>query len=85
MTLRDGGKPAFRVGPLAIWTGFGALDGALEISILVHDSAIAVLEPDTAIAHVHVVEANRERLLRIADRKYQEVKGDPVRVTASDL
>jgi hypothetical protein len=85
MKLRDGGENAFLNDSLAKWTGLGALDGNRTIVILVEDLALDRLAP--GVAHENAVHAHRVKLLRIADRKYQNGATEKgiVRVTDLDI
>jgi hypothetical protein len=87
--LKDVGKAAFRVGPVAQWSGFGAVDGDLRLEIRVADVALQYLDPtSTGADHTSVLEAHRDKIFKIAAEKYQRGKvesGDIVLVTYQDV
>jgi hypothetical protein len=87
--LKDAGKPAFRVGPLAVWSGFGAVDGDRVLGVLVEDIALQRLDPtSTGADHTSVLEAHRSKILEIAREKYErgcDVTGNIIRVTVDEV
>ena len=70
--LRDGGKAAYPIGPVAKWVGFGALDDGREIEVRVEDIALQRLEPSSQGAdHTNALQKHRSRVFAIAAEKYE--------------
>ena len=87
--LKDAGKGAFPVYPLAAWSGFGVVDGNHTLEVHVEEGALQRLDPKSEGAdHTHVLEKHRSKILEIADSKYQRgcvVSGNIIRVTVDDV
>jgi hypothetical protein len=87
--LKDAGKRAFPVPPLAVWSGFGAVDGDRVLEIHVEDIVLQQLDPtSTGSDHTKVLEAHRSKILEIAAGKYEHgcvVGGNIIRVTVDDI
>ena len=70
--LKDAGKRAFPVPPVAAWSGFGAVDGDIELEVRVQDIALQHLDPGSKGAdHTPVLEKHRCKMLKIAAEKYE--------------
>src|SRR5580704_14924267 len=90
MKLRDAGENSFAKDTVSKWVGFGALDGVRPITILVEDLALARLDPSITggESHRRALQKHRQRLLLLADRKYQRgdvEQGNIVRVLFADV
>jgi len=71
--LKDAGKRAFPIPPVAAWSGFGAVDGDIELEVRVQDIALQHLDPaaSTGADHTPVLEKHRSKILKIAAEKYE--------------
>jgi hypothetical protein len=88
--LKDAGKAPFRVGPLAMWIGFGAVDDAgREVEVRVQDSALQRLDlSSTGADHTHVLVKHRDELFKIAEQKYANSlveTGGIISITEADV
>jgi hypothetical protein len=89
--LKDAGKHAFPVLPVAAWSGFGVVDGDHVLEVHVQDIVLQRLDPKSKSAdHTNVLEneTHRRKILEIADGKYKRgcvVSGNIIRVTVDDL
>jgi Protein of unknown function (DUF1488) len=89
--LKDAGKDAFIIGPVAKWVGFGAVDAGRVITVQVEDIALERLDPSISggAGYLSALEANRGRIFVIAQRKYErgsiEPDGCSVSVTYADV
>ena len=88
--LKDAGKGAFQIGPLSKWVGFGAVDAGRVITVRVEDIALERLHRsiDGGTDYLSVLEVNRGRIFRIAQRKYERGSIEPdgsVSVTDADV
>jgi hypothetical protein len=87
--LKDAGKGAFPVPPVAAWSGFGAVDGDHELEVHVQDIALQWLDStSTGADHTNVLETHRSKILEIAAGKYEQgcvVSGNIIRVTVDDV
>jgi transcriptional regulator with XRE-family HTH domain len=90
MKLCDAGENSFANDTVSKWVGFGALDGVRPIAVLVEDLALARLDPTITggESHRRALQKHRQRLLLLADRKYQRgdvEQGNIVRVLFADV
>jgi transcriptional regulator with XRE-family HTH domain len=90
MKLRDAGENSFANDTVSKWVGFAALDGVRPITVLVEDLALARLDPSITggESHRRALQKHRQRLLLLADRKYQRgdvEQGNIVRVLLADV
>jgi hypothetical protein len=89
--LKDGGKNAFPVGPVAKWIGFGAVDDAGRVvTVQVEDIALERLDPSIigGANHTSALDAYRDKIFRIAAEKYEDgliEPGDVISITDADL
>jgi hypothetical protein len=89
--LKDGGKNAFPVGPVAKWIGFGAVDAAGRVvTVQVEDIALERLDPSIigGANHTSALDAYRDKIFRIAAEKYEDgliEPGDVISITDADL
>jgi hypothetical protein len=87
--LKDGGKRAFPVPPVAAWSGFGAVDGDHELKVHVQDIALQHLDPASKGAdHTPVLEKHRSKILKIAAEKYERgfiEPGNIILITYEDV
>jgi transcriptional regulator with XRE-family HTH domain len=89
--LKDGGKNAFPVGPVAKWIGFGAVDdmGRL-VTVQVEDTALERLDPSIigGANHMSALDAYRDKIFKIAAEKYEvglTEPGEIISVTDADV
>ena len=84
--LKDAGKDPFPVGPVAKWSGFGAVDDAgRAIEVHVEDIALQRLDPSSEGAdHTRVLNTHRNKIIEIAAEKYER-GNDIILVTVADL
>ena len=91
--LKDEGKDAYFVRPVAAWSGFGATAGNGTVKIHVRDIALQRIDPtSTGADHTHVLDRYRSEILKIANEKYErdEIESDDdgiaiIRITYEDL
>jgi hypothetical protein len=88
--LKDAGKDAFVVGPVAKSIGFGAVDAGRVITVHVEDIALERLDPSIVgrANHTDALEAHRSKIFKIAAEKYERgliEPGDIISVTDGDV
>ena len=89
--LKDAGKDAFPVGPVAASVGFGAIDDDGRVfEVRVQDIALQRLDPSSGGAnHTSVLEIHRSKMFRIAAEKYERGRIEPgnpiILVTDADV
>jgi hypothetical protein len=84
--LKDGGKNAFPVGPVAKWIGFGAVDDmGRVVTVQVEDIALERLDPSN---HMSALDAYRDKIFKIAAEKYEDglvEPGNVISITDADV
>ena len=87
--LKDAGKNAFVMDPVAKWVGFGAVDAGRVITVRVEDIALQRLDPSSGGAdHRNALERHRGKIFKIAAEKYELgliESGDIISVTDADV
>jgi hypothetical protein len=87
--LKDGGKGAFLLDPLAKWIGFGAVDAGRMITVRVEDIALQRLDRTAGGANqMSVLETYRGKIFNIAAEKYEVgliEPGEIISVTDADV
>jgi hypothetical protein len=88
--LKDAGKAAYPVLPLASWSCFGVVDGDDRVlEVCVKDIALQRLDPTSKGAdHTPVLERHRSKILKIAAEKYERgivESGNIIWVTDADV
>lgn len=71
--LKDAGKDAFIIGPVAKWVGFGAVAAGRLITVQVEDIALQHVDPPIGggANQTGVLEKYRSEIFEIAARKYE--------------
>ena len=89
--LKDGGKNAFPVGPVAKWIGFGAVDDmGRVVTVQVEDIALERLDPSIigGANHTSALDAYRDKIFKIAAEKYEDgliEPGNVISITDTDV
>lgn len=89
--LKDGGKNAFPVGPVAKWIGFGAVDDmGRVVTVQVEDIALERLDPSIigGASHTSALDAYRDKIFKIAAEKYEDGLIEPdnvISITDADV
>jgi hypothetical protein len=89
--LKDGGKSAFPVGPVAKWIGLGAVDDmGRVVTVQVEDTALERLDPSIfgGANHTSALDAYRDKIFKIAAEKYEDgliEPGDVISITDADV
>jgi hypothetical protein len=87
--LKDAGKDAFPIGPVAKWIGFGAVDAGRMITVRVEDIALQRLDPTAEGANqISVLATHRGKIFNIAAEKYEVgliEPGEIISVTDADV
>lgn len=89
--LKDGGKNASPVGPVAKWTGFGAVDDTGRVvTVQVEDIALERLDPSIigGANHTGALDAYRDKIFKIAAEKYEDgliEPGNVISITDADV
>jgi hypothetical protein len=87
--LKDAGKDAFVIDPVAKWIGFGVVDAGRAIEVRLEDIALQRLDRTSCGAnHTRVLDAHRSEIFKIAAEKYEDgliEPGDIISITDADV